>query len=128
MPIPRQWSQSDTADNVLDMLTGTGNPLSLIKGPMNVKGATFSEIGAIAGKLARNWAKFPQAEGEHVVTLTNKTQVLTMMYERQDQAVKDVLLYSPVLVYWDNIDKRDNGEYISYLIQSRQKGITIVNE
>jgi len=32
------------------------------------------------------------------------------------------------LVYWDNEDRRDSGEYIDYLISSRQRGITVINE
>jgi hypothetical protein len=126
MPLPRRWKNTKAVENIVSAFEPE-NPLNDMHST-TTHGASFEEIGAIASRLARNWSEFPYASGEHIIVLTNRTAMLSMMYERRDDAVKDTLLFSPVLVYWDNEDRRDSGEYIDYLISSRQKGITVINE
>ena len=98
-------------------------------------------LGKRSGKVAAYLAKW-LSEGvgvtgppghwcfsrEHVVFYVYHSHMMSLCYERREQAVRDVLLYSPVLVYWHNQDQRRGNGWMLQLIESRQYGLAFIVE
>ena len=63
---------------------------------------------------------------EHVVFFTHHSHLVTMCYQGQEQAVRDALLWAPVLVYWHNKDVRRGNGWMLDLIKLRQYGLAFV--
>ena len=62
---------------------------------------------------------------EHIVFYMDRTKLINLSYGQRDQEVEDLMLYSPVLVYHSNHDKRSNGRDEALLL-SRQYGFCYV--
>ncbi len=88
-------------------------------------------LGQQSGSRAASIAKWLMGDGgdkfrqEHIVFYAHHSQLLSLMYNRQDQEMRDVIQHSAVLVYWHNDDRRANG-WIEQLIMGRQHGLTFV--
>ena len=74
---------------------------------------------AYAARIARTLAE------EHIVFYMDRTKLINLSYGQRDQEVEDLMLYSPVLVYHSNYDKRANGRDEALLL-SRQYGYCYV--
>ena len=72
-----------------------------------------------AGKIAAYLAH------THIVFYMDRTKLINLSYGQRDQEVEDLILYSPVLVYHSNHDKRANGRDEALLL-SRQYGYCYV--
>jgi len=72
-------------------------------------GATYA--GKIAAYLAQT----------HIVVYLDRTKFINLSYNQRDQEVEDLMVWSPVLVYRSNPDKRSNGRDEALLL-SRQYG------
>lgn len=64
---------------------------------------------------------------EHVVFLVHNSTALSLMFQHRDKEIEDVILYAPVLIFWNNRDGRSNGRLRS-LIDYRQYGYAFVLE
>jgi len=65
---------------------------------------------------------------QHVVFYVHHSHAMSLCYERREQAVRDILLYAPVLVYWHNQDQRHGNGWMLQLIESRQYGLAFIVE
>ena len=70
---------------------------------------------AYAGKIAAYLAQ------THIVVYLDRTKFINLSYNQRDQEVEDVMVWSPVLIYRSNPDKRNNGRDEALLL-SRQYG------
>jgi len=61
----------------------------------------------------------------HVVFYVHRSQAINLIYGQRETEAEDVLLYAPVLVFWNNNDKRENGR-IEALIEMRSRGFTFI--
>jgi hypothetical protein len=95
-----------------------GNPLEME--PVARRPQINGDFGKYAGALAQKLA----ADGHLVFYLTRSTAI-DAMYGGQSQALKDIVAFAPVVVFYDNQDGRKNG-FISDLLLTRQCGILIV--
>ena len=97
-------------------------------------------LGKRSGGIAAYLARWLSEEGkefavgcgwyskEHIVFYVHHSHAMSLCYERREQAVRDVLLYAPVLVYWHNQDQRRGNGWMLQLIESRQYGLAFIVE
>jgi len=95
-----------------------GNPL--VMEPVARRPKINSDFGRYAGAIAQKL----MADGHLVFYLTRSTAI-DAQYGGQSQALKDILAFAPVVVFYDNQDGRKNG-FISDMLLTRQCGILIV--
>ena len=102
-----------------------GNPLDMAP---RITRVTANQSGKRANWFAHFFTgKYEGAnQMEHVVFYLHRTQMITMLYERRDNAIRDVILYAPIVVYWHNPDKRNGSEWVDSLFESRQYGTAII--
>jgi hypothetical protein len=136
-PIPAGSTLSDTRHRALISKVASHyrdgirhNPLLVTEPPMTIK--TSADSGRVATSLAVYLrSPLPQGEAyarEHAVFLMHRSQAINLAYSQREREAEDVLMYAPVLVYWDNKDdKRSNGRLRS-LIDLRQYGYAFIVE
>lgn len=134
MPIPRKLGKPDRKGQarLKEHLGPTVYKHPLLSEPQIIevaKGTIPASQGAawIARWLSSTENGEEKHRMEHVVFYVHHSQALNFVYERRNQAIEDVLLWAPVLVYFHNRDGRENGRTLP-LIQSRQYGLAFIVE
>ncbi len=96
-----------------------GNPVEMDPVARRAKGVN-DNFGRYAAAVAKNLS-----DAGHLVFYVTRSTAIDAMYSGQSQALKDILAFAPVVVFYDNQDGRKNG-FISDLLLTRQCGILIV--
>jgi hypothetical protein len=84
--------------------------------------------GAVAASIAWWLTTAPPGKfaREHIVFSVSHSELVTKCYQREEQMVRDILLWAPVLVYWHNEDIRSGNGWMLDLIKLRQYGLSFV--
>lgn len=95
-----------------------GNPLEMA--PECKEVAVASNQARYAGRAAQ----ILRSQG-HPIFYLNKSLALSAQYQGQDQLIKDIMAFAPLVVYHENKDGRPDG-WVKDALLTRQYGLAVV--
>ncbi len=126
LPIPKRDPDFDKS-----IISAIGNDIPLRQNPYNTyyyKEVASVNSEATTSKVAAYFASefmLPNgvAIGRHLVINTNRTFIVTATM--QQLPIVEVLSAAPVVIIYDNLDRRNDGAFMQAVI-SRPSGVTII--
>lgn len=130
MPLPLKFNNRGEYDKLIKDLESRkiagSNPILTSPHFMAVSGADpHDAIGHVTRWLTANHREDTLHNGEHIVFLVHRSQAINLTFRQREQEIEDVLMYAPILVYWDNDDGRNHSRIMA-LIKSRQYGLAVI--